>query len=110
MELKYISKGQMPPSNKYVLIYLPRSPWFDSHDKYGVHWKVAKCVYGITMEERKVLLSSDRFSDYDRGLRFYPEDEHANNKTPYYFREFGPSQWFGQEVDVWCELPKISEE
>lgn len=103
--LKQISKGQMPPANQYVLIFVPDSPWIDSSDQYGVFWKVAKCVYGISAEDRKKLAESDNPTERERAKRFYPEDEQGNNEKPYRFKEFGPGSFFGQEVDLWCELP-----
>ena len=85
MKIKRISKGEMPPANKYVLIYCGNSPWRDSTDQNGVRWKVAKCIYGDG------LIS-------------------GNNKVPYLFSEFGPARWFGQEIDIWCELPALDRE
>ena len=103
--LKQISKGQMPPANQYVLIFVPDSPWIDSADQYGAFWKVAKCVYGISAEDRKKLAESDNPADRKRAKIICSEDEHGNNEKPYYFDEFGPGSFFGQEVDLWCELP-----
>lgn len=105
MELKRISKGEMPPANKYVLIYCGSRPWIDSDD--DPKWKVAKCVYGISMEQREELEKSDSLVDRFRAGYIYPEDEWGNNLAPYRFKEFGPDSFFGQEVDIWCELPKI---
>ena len=105
MEIKRISKGQMPPADKYILIYVPDSPWIDSDDEHGVFWVVAKCVYGISAAERKALAKSDKWQDRDRAKRYRPEDEDGNNEKPYCFSEFGPASFFGQEVNAWCELP-----
>lgn len=105
MKMKYISKGQIPPANQYVLIYVPDSPWHDSDDMYGVFWKVAKCVYGISMAEREALAKSDKWLDRNRAKHYHSEDEFGNNEVPYCFEEFGPGSFFGQEVDMWCELP-----
>lgn len=105
MKMNYISKGQMPPANRYILIYVPGSPWLDHDDMYGVFWKVAKCVYGISKAERKALAKSDNPEDRKRANVYYSEDEQGNNQKPYYFTEFGPNQWAGQKVDMWCELP-----
>lgn len=105
MELKRISKGEMPPANKYVLIYCGDRPWIDSED--DPKWKVAKCVYGISMEQREKLKKSDSFADIYRGSVYRSEDEWGNNLVPYCFEEFGPGSFFGQEIDIWCELPEI---
>ncbi|MBE7063962.1 MAG: hypothetical protein E7390_09300 [Ruminococcaceae bacterium] len=107
IELKYISKGEMPPEGKYIAIYVERGGWCDSDDQNGVYWKVAKTRYGITMEERLRLEKSDSFADRIRAGQYRPEDEGMNNKKPYCFDEFGPDKFFGQDVDVWFELPDI---
>lgn len=109
MELKRISKGEMPPEDKYVLIYCEREPWIDNDDPSNVYWKVAKCIYGISKEQRKKLSESNRIEDRRRAYCVYAEDEFFNNKKPYCFKEFGPGSIFGQNVDIWCELPNVSE-
>ena len=95
----------MPPANRYILIYVPGSPWSDRDDMYGVFWKVAKCIYGISMAERKALAKSDNPEDRNRAKCYHSEDEQGNNPKPYRFKEFGPGSFSGQEVDMWCELP-----
>lgn len=82
MKIKRISKGEMPPFGKYVLIYAGHRPWGDSTDLKNVYWRVAKCV---------------------------PAEVSGNNKVPYRFDEFGPDSHFGQEIDIWCELPSLEE-
>ena len=105
MEIKKISQGQLPPKNQYVLIHVPGRPWLDSDDTYGAKWKVAKCVYGISIAEREKLAQSDNYFDRERARRYSAADEQGNNRKPYYFNAFGPDSYFGQEVDEWCELP-----
>lgn len=105
MEIKKISQGQMPPANQYVLIHVPDRPWFDSDDMYGVKWKVAKCVYGISKTEREELAKSSDYWDRARSREYRPADEQGNNQRPYIFSGFGPDDYFGQDVDEWCELP-----
>ena len=95
----------MPPDGKYVLIRVQARPWHSSTDNYGVFWKVAKCVYGISAAERERLSKSDICLDQKRSKQYWPADEQGNNKKPYYFTEFGPGSFFGQEVDEGCELP-----
>ena len=107
MEIKRISLGQMPPANKYVLIYLPGQPWSDSDDEYGKFWKVAKCVYGISKTKREELSKSASVFNQYRAKTIQFGDEDGNNVKPYRFKEFGPGQYFGQEVDIWCELPVV---
>lgn len=105
MTIKKISNGQMPPPNQYVLIHVPDRPWHDPDDMYGVRWKVAKCVYGISKSEREKLSQSDSNAARQRAREIWPADEAFNNLKPYYFSGFGPGSYFGQEVDEWCELP-----
>lgn len=106
-KLYYISKGEMPPANKYVLIYLGCKPWSDSDDEYGKNWRVAKCVYGITEEQRLAYKDSENFFIRERCKYYRKGDVCGNNLVPYEFDEFGPSCHFGQEVDIWTYLPKI---
>jgi hypothetical protein len=82
MKIKRISKGEIPPMGKYVLIYANNRLWSDSTDPDNVYWKVAKCV---------------------------PAKIFGNNKVPYEFKEFGPDKHFGQSIDIWCELPSLEE-
>lgn len=103
MEIKRISRGEMPPANKYILIYLPGKPWGDRDDEQGKLWRVAKCVYGISQAKRMELSNLGL-----RRAKIIEEcDEFGNNLKPYCFKEFGPGRHFGQEVDIWCELPKV---
>lgn len=102
-EIKRISNGQMPPANKYVLICLSNWPWIDPDDQSGVCWRVAKCVYGISKAERTELAQRGSF----RAKEYKFGDEEGKNLKPYAFEEFGPSKYFGQAVDVWCDLPVI---
>lgn len=110
MEIKRISRGQMPPANKYVLIYLPDRPWSDPADEYGKCWKVAKCVYGISKAEREKLAQSSSWFDHARAKTIRFGDEDGNNLKPYRFSGFGTDDYFGQEVDIWCNLPVVDAE
>lgn len=95
-----IDKGEMPPAEKYVLAHLRSQPWI-SNDSQGVLWKVVCTVYGLSMQDReKLALHND-----PRANLYCFGDEHGNNLRPWAFKEFGSSQFFGQEVDYWCELP-----
>ena len=108
IELKRISKGEFPPEGKYIAIYTKRGGWIDSDDRSGVYWKIAKTEYGISNEERQRLAASENFYDQQRAREHRPADEEGNNEKPYRFKEFGPDAWFGQDVDIWFELPDIS--
>ena len=74
----------LPPNNTYVLIHLTKNNWGDSDDiQNNRYWKVAKFILC---------------------------DKEGNNELPYKWKEFGPSLYFGQEVDFWCELPNMENE
>ena len=112
MKINRISKGEMPPEGKYVLIYIDTDLWISGDDPYGVHWKVARCVYGISKEEREKLRHSKNDSDRLRAGMYYDFDENGNsfsNLKPYAFYEFGSIYHCGQNVDLWCELPDVKE-
>lgn len=108
--IKRISKGEMPPENNYVLIYCSNKPWFDPSDQANVYWKVAKMVRGISFDERLELLNSGDPGKVIRANQYHKGDMGDNNAVAYIFEEFGPSSWFGQDIEYWCELPNIKEE
>jgi hypothetical protein len=90
------------PTNKtYVLVRYTGGNWHDPDHQEGCVWKVAKFISGISKDERRLMSDCDRKKTYKRG------DEHANNKRPYEFEEFGPGALFGQDVDYWMPLPEI---
>jgi hypothetical protein len=90
---------ELPKNNTYVLIWVPGRPWSGSEDQVGLFFKVAKFQRGISMEERDGL----HFADL-RKKTYCASDEHGNNRKPYYWREFGPGGFFGQEVVLWKEI------
>jgi len=106
---------QLPPEGRYVLIHLLKDNWICS-DKDGVYYKVARLESGLSKADRakmesgeipnpEVVFVSGRHS---RRSRVYGSaDEHENNKRPYWFSEFGPGSYFGQEVDFWMEIPRL---
>ena len=83
MELKRISQGEIPPSGKYVLIYVATRPWEDSDDPENVFWKVAKCVH----------------------INSGTKDKYGNPELM--FDAWGPDTYHGREVELWCELPSL---
>jgi hypothetical protein len=89
-------KEKLPPPNTYVLIHVPDRPWIDDDDDTGVFFKVAKFVKGISKKERGLLSNED-----ERKITYYPEDEFGNNHKGYSWKEFGPGEFFGQEVKCW---------
>lgn len=98
MKLKQISKGQMPPEGKDILVcvgtILPR-------------WLVAEIIQGISQEERQKLSQSDKLEDRKRARTIKIGDEHGNNHVPYCFEALCTYYIPGQDVDFWCELPTI---
>ena len=105
MEINKISNGQIPPENKYILIYCHDMPWKDSNHDLNVFWRVAKMVRGISEEERNILRNSTNPIEQKRARTYRPGDVFGNITVPYYFDEFGASSYFGQNIDEWCYLP-----
>ena len=87
---------ELPPANKYVLIRHNKTNWYDSADKRGVQYCVAKMVKGLSKIDRKKL---DPRSIEAR--TYHAADECGNNLKPYIFDTFGPESFFGQEVTHW---------
>jgi hypothetical protein len=97
-------EDKLPPDNTYVLVHLNITNWRDSDDKLGNrYWTVAKFVKGLSTEDRY-----NPSIPEDRRRVHRSEDEGMNNERPYSWQEFGPSDHFGQDVDVWCFLPEIN--
>jgi hypothetical protein len=96
-------KNRLPKDKEYVLVHITYTNWGDSDDPEGHrYWVVAKFERGITREQRARLPhNSSRKAEYHFG------DEHGNNTKPYKWDTFGPSDFFGQEVDYWMRLPKV---
>lgn len=93
----------LPSDNTYVLAHYNGGNWNDSDDQKGCEWVVAKFIIGISTEER------EKLSECKRKHTWKPQDEGFNNERPYYWSTFGPSSFFGQDVDFWCELPNCDE-
>ena len=81
MEIKRISLGQMPPADKYILVYVQNRPWSDATDPTGVFWRIAKCIYDVA--------------------------EYEFDRKPYYFAGRSAGEYRASEVDMWCELPTV---
>ncbi|AUR81735.1 hypothetical protein NVP1089O_85 [Vibrio phage 1.089.O._10N.261.51.F9] len=81
MRAKRISNGELPEKGQYVLGYLKKDNWCDDSD---------------TLDNR-----------YFKVVKFSPCEPHGNNQTPYEWREFGPSTYFGHEIDVWYPLEDL---
>jgi len=105
--MKKISvKDRLPRDKQYVLVHLTLNNWGDSDDPEGDrYYTVVKFVKGLSEEDRKKLPHDDPNKYLFKGA-----DVFGNNQVPYYWREFGPGSYFGQEVDFWFELPKSDEQ
>lgn len=72
---------RLPKEGQYVLAHLTLTNWHDKDDPGGNrYWVVVK------------------FQKCDTGF---------NNLKPFEWSAFGPSTYFGQDVDYWCELPNF---
>lgn len=99
----YRPEDKLPRDGQYVLVHRCQNNWHDEDDPAGMNWCVMKFVRGITKEERKAM------PNCLRKRQIHGADEHGNNKRPYAWYEFGPSKFFGQNIDYWCELPTLPE-
>ena len=101
---------ELPPNNTYVLAHFPTQPWGSSDAPNDEHkWVVVKFIQGITLLERQAmklgLLPNPAYNSGFRADYYCSEDEHANNKLPYYWDSFGANSFNGQEASKWCHLP-----
>lgn len=105
MEIKRISKGQMPAENQYIWVFISDKPPAFPGDPGGPQWRIVKCIYGISRSERFTLYKSGKLADKRRSLDFRPEDEGISNLKPYCFIEINSCSYCGQDIDIWCALP-----
>ena len=115
---------ELPPEGEYVLIHLNKNNWHDSNDPMGVYFKVAKLERGISMADREKMKSGElpdpdshsyimpngilKIGISKRSETYTGADEYANNLRPYQWVDFGPGNYFGQEVDFWMRIPPLS--
>ena len=109
----------LPPIREYVLARHNRGTWYDSDDQDNVNCVVVKLVKGITEEEREQMKRgeiddpkiattiSGKPWPSPRSSLYGPEDQHGNNRKPYYWSQFGPDQFFGQSITHWMLIPKL---
>lgn len=122
-ELKYpetegpwkLASKVLPPEGRYVLVHLANQPWSDSDDQGGVFYAVAKMKRGLSLEDRQKMKAGVIPDEVyplallETSLRskiHTEDDEYGNNLRPYRWHTFGPSKYFGQEVDYWMEIPR----
>lgn len=74
---------RLPPYGKYVLARHSRGTWLDSTDQENVNCVVVKRI----------------------------EDQiYGNNRVPYIWYQFGPDDFFGQDISHWMEIPEPPKE
>ncbi len=76
----------LPQPNTYVLARYAGGNWRDGDDQAGCVWQVVKFEP----------IAPGEYAD-------------GNNRRPYRWKEFGPGSYFGQDFDVWCDLPMREE-
>ena len=121
MTFYHVSKC-LPEDGEYVLAHLTKNNWWDSNDPFDKrYWKVVKFKKGISKEDRKKMergiIEDPKIPSYisehliytTRSSIYKSCDEEGNNLVPYNWEEFGPSAYFGQEVDTWARLPAYGE-
>lgn len=101
---------KLPANNTYVLARYTGGNWHDRDHQEGCVWVVAKFTRGISIKEREDMPDDVTERDTPRNKIIKSEDEYGNNTKAYSWSEFGPSTLFGQEVDLWMDLPKIKGE
>lgn len=123
ISLGWVSTGvRLPEEGRYVLVHLTKTNWHSNNDPEGVYFKVAQMVTGISMAEREAMKDGSipdpdsagyiaegttwKESISKRSSTYKAEDEDGNNHRPYNWCTFGPSNYFGQEVDKWMEIPR----
>lgn len=114
---------QLPPEGRWVLAHVARDNWRDEEDPDGVYYKVVRLHKGISQAERAEMKAGRLPDPEEIGLTFCDNkhqihyakrsdvhrscDECYNNLLPYNWEEFGPGQYFGQEIDFWMPLPRL---
>ncbi len=97
--IKKCVKTDPPRNGQYVLVKLLKDNWHDKDP--NVLFTVVKFVKGMSQDERAALPDTDW-----RKTSWCGADQEGNNLEPYHWQEFGPSQYFGQEVEHYWELPE----
>ncbi len=118
-ETNWINTSErLPEAGKYVLGRYNGRNWHDSTDQENVNCVVVKLVKGISVEEREKMkngeipsepygyISANGKGETDRWLIYTRGDQEGNNKVPYAWETFGPSNFFGQQITSWAEIPK----
>lgn len=103
---------RLPPQGRYVLVHLVNDNRRSETDPEGAYFDVAALEVGISSEVRQKMMLGEVPDLYDarfgrkRSSVIRVSDEHGNNLKPYAWRTFGPSTYFGQEIDRWMEIQR----
>ena len=89
----------LPVDGTWVFAHYNGDNWGED---LGQYWVVAQFIRGLTIADREALEDTD-----PRKGRLAPQDEHDNNKRPFYWDQWGSSKRFGQDVDYWMAIPEI---
>lgn len=98
---------RLPVDRTWVLAHYNGDNWgpCGAINPGGQNWKVVQFIRGLSIADRAALDDTDSLKQVrKRG------DEYGNNHCPYYWDEFGPGSFFGQDVDYWKDLPTIPTE
>lgn len=117
------TKDRLPEEGFWVLAHIVRDNWKDANDPDGVYYKVVSLQKGISLEDRKKMKDGQLPDPVEIGITFWDDkqqvhhdrrssvytnaDEGGNNLRPYRWQEFGPGQYWGQEVDYWRPIPRL---
>lgn len=92
----HLTEKELPEENRLVIVYVPNRPW-KWEGKGDIHYKIAWLERGISLQEREKMSTNNK-----RKYVFDSRDEYGNNLVPYCWKEFGPDEFFGQEVKAWA--------
>lgn len=101
------ASDKLPPEGRYVLAHLSNDNWGDSTDPEGVYHGWVKLRRGATAEELEKMRSGEMPEDGKEHIT--AADEWGNNKRPYCWEAFGAATYFGQDVDYWMDVDRVSE-
>ena len=105
---------KLPQDGQYVLVHMSLTNWGDDEE---VYYKVVKFRKGISLETRSQMkcgqIDDPVYPFYggnssQRSKVWCSEDEGGNNQRPYCWKEHGPGNYFGQDVDYWMPITPVN--
>lgn len=118
---EWVSVGdRLPEDKQWVLVRLEKTNWQSDGKIVGDHLlRVVQFNRGLTEEDRELMRSgvfnneiercwnaADDYHDVPRSELYKGCDQKGNNLKPYNWSTFGASNFFGQEVEYWMDLPE----